>query len=81
MRVLVKVPFALGAKVYSVGVHPLEGPLREDLDELERCGWVAIIDTAGNPVRLHTPEDGQRLTLRDNPSSPVSAGVFHGSLT
>ena len=64
MRVKVVQCFACGSKVYRPGTYDLTPELAADLDELQRTGWVIVIEDAADPVQLSTPEDGQPLVLR-----------------
>lgn len=75
MRVRVLRAFTVGGRIYRPGCRYDVAELVDDVAELERCGWLVLVDADDNVLRLQTPEDGQALTLRNNPSSPASAGV------
>lgn len=64
MRVQVIQCFACRSNVYQPGIHELTPELAEDLDELQRTGWVVVIEDTADPLQLQTPEIGQSLALR-----------------
>lgn len=74
MHVRVLQAFTVGGRIYRPGCRYDAAELADDLDELERVGWLIVVDADDNVLRLQTPESGQRLTRRE--SSPASAGVF-----
>jgi len=64
VRVKVIQCFACGSKVYRPGTYDLTPELAGDLDELQRIGWVIVLEDAADPIQLSTPETGLQLALR-----------------
>ena len=65
MRVRVIKAFAHEGRVYSPGVHALTNELADDADILVREGLIIVFfDADDHPIRLTTPESGQRLVCR-----------------
>lgn len=64
VRVKVIQCFACGSQVYPPGIHDLTPELADDLAELQRVGWVVVVEDAADPIHLTTPESGLQVLRR-----------------
>ena len=63
MRVRILQCFALAGWIYKPGIVEVDDLLRDELDDLQREGWIVVIEDADDPIRLTTPESAQQPLL------------------